>query len=354
MADNTYVEDAFDRDTDYIQRRIIDDPDAEWPVEAGRYRLAAARACPWANRALIVRRLLGLEDAISLAMAGPTHGEESWTFDLDPDERDPVLGIHLLREAYDAAFPDYPKGVTVPALVDVPSGQVVTNDFPTITLDLSTQWTAHHRDGAPDLYPEPLRDEIDEVAAANYEHVNNGVYKCGFAGRQSSYDDAYAALFGRLDELEERLTDQRYLVGDTITEADVRLWPTLVRFDAVYHTHFKCNRNKLTEMPALWGYARDLFATPGFGDTIHFPQVKSHYYEVHTDVNPNGIVPGGPDLTNWAEPHGRESLGGRPFGDGTPPPPPLVHERVPAEANPALATLAPDAVAAAPSGVAAR
>ena len=329
----------FERDTDYIVRRILDDPDAEWPVEAGRYRLAVARACPWANRAIIVRRLLGLEDAISMAVAGPTHDADSWTFDLDPDGVDPVLGIPRLKDAYEAAFPGYPKGITVPAFVDVPTGQVVTNDYGQMTLDMSTQWTAHHREGAPDLYPEHLRDEIHAVDEVVYRDVNNGVYRCGFAGHQGAYDRAHRRLFERLDWLSERLSTQRWLVGDTITEADVRLFTTLARFDPVYHGHFKCNRSKLTEMPVLWAYARDLFQTPGFGDTLDFAHIKSHYYEVHLDINPTGIVPAGPSLDQWATPHHREELGGRPFGDGTPPPPPRPDEVVPHEHNPALALL---------------
>lgn len=193
---------------------------------------------PWANRALITRRLLGLDDAISMGVCGPTHDARSWTFDLDPGGRDPVLGYERLQEAFLARFPDYPKGITVRAFVDVPSGKVVTNDYPQMTIDLSLEWTAHHRDGAPELYPEARRPEIDDVADKVFHDVNNGVYKCGFAGSQVSYERAYDALFARLDWLGERLTDQRYLVGDTITEADVRLWTTLVRFDAVYHGHF--------------------------------------------------------------------------------------------------------------------
>jgi glutathionyl-hydroquinone reductase len=227
----------------------------------------------------------------------------------------------------------------VPALVDVPSGQVVTNDHPQMTLDLPTEWTAHHRDGAPDLFPEDRRDEVLEVADSFYEDVNNGVYKCGFAGKQRSYERAYDALFARLDALSERLERQRYLVGDTITEADVRLFTTLVRFDAVYHGHFKCNRSKLTEMPVLWAYARDLFQTPGFGDTQDFVQIKQHYYATHLDINPTGIVPKGPDERVWATPHHREELGGRPFGDGTPPGPVAEAEAVPRENNRALELL---------------
>ncbi|GAA1881485.1 glutathione S-transferase family protein [Lapillicoccus jejuensis] len=334
----TYVEDSFERDTAYIEDRILDGGD-RWPVEPGRYRLVVARACPWANRAIIVRRLLGLEDVLSMGVCGPTHDERSWTFDLDPDGLDPVLRIPRIQDAYLARFPDYPKGITVPAIVDVPSGQVVTNDFPQITLDLGSHWTRYHREGAPDLYPEPLRDEIDEVNARVYSEVNNGVYRCGFAGKQSSYEAAYRRLFDALDWLEERLTTRRFLVGDTITEADVRLFTTLARFDAVYHGHFKCNRSKLTEMPVLWAYARDLFQTPGFGDTTDFHDIKAHYYRVHRDINPTGIVPAGPVLEQWATPHGREALGGRPFGDGTPPGPVRAGEEVPPEHDPALALI---------------
>src|SRR5687768_2831725 len=311
----------FNRDSNYIQTRITADGSDGYPVEPGRYRLVVARACPWANRAIIVRRLLGLEDVLSMGVCGPTHDQRSWTFDLDPGGVDPVLRIPRLQDAYFARFPDYPRGITVPAIVEVASGTVVTNNFPQITLDLSTEWRAHHRDGAPDLYPEALRAEIDEVNKRVYRDVNNGVYQCGFAGTQRSYDAAFRRLFAALDWLEGRLERQRYLVGDTITEADVRLFTTLARFDAVYHGHFKCNRRKLSEMPALWAYARDLYQTPGFGDTTDFAHIKSHYYEVHRDINPTGIVPGGPDLSGWLTPHGREALGGRPFGHGTPPPP---------------------------------
>ncbi|OXM63196.1 MULTISPECIES: glutathione S-transferase family protein [Amycolatopsis] len=319
----------FKRSPNRFTARITADGADGWPVEAGRYRLVVSRACPWASRALIVRRLMGLEEALSVAIADPIQDERSWRFTLDPGGRDPVLGIEFLGEAYRAADPDYDGGISVPAIVDIPSGKLVTNDYPQITLDLDTEWVAHYRDGAPDLYPEKLRDEIDEINRAVHRDVNAAVYEAGFATKQPAYDDAYRRLFARLDELSDRLSRQRYLVGDTITEADIRLFTTLVRFDPVYHGHFKCNRHKLTEMPVLWAYARDLFTTPGFGDTVDFDHIKRHYYQVHEQVNPTRIVPGGPDLSAWAEPHGRADLGGRPFGDGTPPGPPPQDEVVP-------------------------
>ncbi|MDG4829643.1 glutathione S-transferase C-terminal domain-containing protein [Solwaraspora sp. WMMD1047] len=282
-------------------------PDAEgrWPLQAGRYRLVWSRACPWAHRVRIVRGLLGLDEAISLATVDPIRDDRGWRFSLDPDGRDPVLGIEYLAEAYRATDPDFAGRVTVPALVDTVTGRVVSNDFPQLTLDLSTRWGPLHRPGAPDLYPEPLRAELDELMEVLYHEVNNGVYLCGFATSQRGYQRSVRTLFDRLDDLSSRLTDRRYLMGDAITEADVRLFTTLVRFDAVYHGHFKCNLRKLTELPVLWAYARDLFQTPGFGDTVDFDHIKRHYYGTHPAINPTGIVPLGPDLSGWTVPHGR-------------------------------------------------
>lgn len=326
----TYVEQGqeYQRDMSYLPDRILlgersadplDDqfPSGStdsprdvpiWPVQPGRYRLVAAKACPWANRSIIVRELLGLQEVISLGMPGPTHDARSWTFDLDPGGVDPVLGYERLQEAYFARDPQYPRGITVPAVVDLESKAVVTNDFPQLTHDLYFEWRQYQRPDAPDLWPEECREEMEQVMRRVFTEVNNGVYRCGFAGSQEAYEAAYDRLFAALDWLEERLTDRRYLMGDAITEADVRLFTTLARFDAVYHGHFKCNRNKLTEMPALWSYARDLFQTPGFGDTIDFDQIKKHYYIVHSDINPTGIVPKGPDESVWYAPHGRERL----------------------------------------------
>lgn len=306
----------YERDMNYVGDRITcvpgrsadpQDPSAPdgalhvptWPVEAGRYRLIAAKACPWANRTLIVRNLLGLEDAISVGMPGPTHDERSWTFDLDPGGVDPVLGIHFLRDAYEAREPGYPRGITVPAIVEESSGRLVTNDFPWITHDFFFEWRDFHGADAPDLWPAELRDEMERVMQRVFTEVNNGVYRCGFAGSQEAYDAAYARLWETMDWLEERLSTRRFLMGEDLTEADVRLFTTLARFDAVYHGHFKCNRQKLTEMPHLWRYARELYRIPAFGSTIDFDQIKAHYYVVHSDINPTGIVPQGPDPAAW-------------------------------------------------------
>ena len=304
-------EGGYERKARYIETRITRDGagPGDLVVEPGRYRLAVSRACPWAHRAILTRKLLGLEDVLSMAVAGPVHDQDSWTFDLDPGGVDPVLGIPRLKDAYDARPGGYPEsGVTVPAIVDTTTGQVVTNDFHQIVKDMVTEWTEHQAEDAPDLWPEELREEIEEVSELVYHDVNNGVYKCGFAGSQEAYDKAYETLWARMDWLEERLASQRYLVGDQLTLADVRLWPTLVRFDAAYHGHFKCNRHKLTEMPVLWAYARDLWQTHGFGSTVNLEHVKAHYYATHLDINPTGVVPQGPDTAGWEVPSGREAL----------------------------------------------
>jgi putative glutathione S-transferase len=306
--------------------RITADGSDGRPAEAGRYRLVVSRACPWASRTLVTRRLLGLEEAIGLAVADPIQDDRSWRFTLDPGGVDPVLGIAFLADAYYAADPTYDGGISVPAVVDVPTRAVVNNDVFHMTLDLATEWGAFVRAGAPDLYPGALRGEIDEINARTYADLNAAVYQAGFATTQAAYEDAYRRVFATLDWLEERLADRRYLVGDTITEADIRVFTTLIRFDAVYHGHFTCNRNKITEMPVLWAYLRDLFQTPGFGDTVDFDHIKRHYYQVHATINPTRIVPAGPDLSGLTTPHGREKLGGRPFGDGTPPGPPPADE----------------------------
>ena len=329
-ARNAAPEGAFERDTTYIEDRIVasvapgspprqlDDATSLWPVEPHRYRLMAARACPWAHRAVITRRLLGLEDAISLGLAGPTHDADSWVFSLDPGGVDPATGLHRLKDAYENRFPGYARGITVPAVVEVAGAdsRVVTNSFATIPVDFNNEWRAFHRPGAPDLYPEELRPEIDRVAQRVYEDVNNGVYRCGFTRDQSDYEDAYERLWDTLDWLERRLSSRRYLVGEHITLADVYLYPTLVRFDPVYVGHFKASRNRIAQMPNLAGYLRELYQLPGFGDTTDFTEIKQHYYITHQEINPSQIVPVGPDMSWLADDHGRDRLGGSPFAPG--------------------------------------
>jgi putative glutathione S-transferase len=305
FGEETSKRGEFVRQANRFTDRITADGSSGWRAEPGRYRLVVSLACPWAHRAVIVRGLLGLEDAISLAVVDPVRDDRGWRFTLDEGGRDPVLGIEYLSEAYLTTDPSFDGRFTVPSVVEVSSGRVVTNDYPQITLDLSTQWRDFHRPDAPDLYPVALREEIDAVVEPIFRNVNNGVYRCGFASSQDAYEDAYDALFAELDRLSARLSTRRYLVGDQLTEADVRLFTTLVRFDAVYHGHFKCNRSKLSELPVLWAYARDLFQTPGFGDTVDFDHIKRHYYYTHEAINPTRIVPKGPDPSAWLTPHNR-------------------------------------------------
>ncbi len=305
LAAETGRRGEFTRQRNHFTDRVSADGSTGYPVQAGRYHLIVSAACPWAHRSVIVRGLLGLTDAMSMTVVDPIRDEAGWRFSLSPDGRDPVSEAEYLSELYLASDPDYTGRWTVPTLWDRQTRRIVSNDYPQLTLNFETEWTALHRPGAPDLYPVELRTEIDAVNDVVYSDVNNGVYRCGFATSQSAYDEAFDRLFARLDWLSERLKNQRYLVGNQLTEADIRLFTTLVRFDAVYHGHFKCNRNKLTEMPVLWAYARDLFQTPGFGETVDFDQIKRHYYVTHPNINPTRIVPRGPDLSGWAEPHHR-------------------------------------------------
>ncbi|PDP86611.1 glutathione-dependent reductase [Glycomyces fuscus] len=336
MRANQLPTEEITRDPAAFDDRVTADGRFGRRAEPGRYRLVVSRACPWAHRVVITRRLMGLEQAVSLAVTDPRQevieGDPHWVFTEatgSPGDRDPVLGIHALREAYLARDPGYDGGVSVPGLVDVESGHLVSNDFDQLVRDMGTEWDGLVRDGAPDLYPSALRDEIDALSHEVYTDLNNGVYRAGFAPDQKRYDAAVSAVFARLDALEERLSTRRYLVGDSVTEADIKLFPTLVRFDAAYHGHFKCNVRKLSEYPALWAYARDLFQTPGFGDTTDLDHVRVHYYWVHTAINPTRIVAAGPDPRGWLTPHHREELGGSPFGAGTAPGPVPAGERVP-------------------------
>jgi glutathionyl-hydroquinone reductase len=301
----TSTQGAFIRQAYTIRDRITADGSSGFRAEPGRYHLYVSLACPWAHRAIIVRRLLGLEDVISLSVVDPIRDERGWAFRDGPGHSaDPVNGFAFLSEAYLATDPAYTGRYTVPCIWDRVTRRLVTNNFPDITIDFETQFTAYHRPGAPDLYPVHLRPEIDAINELIYHDVNNGVYKAGFATTQSAYEEAFDALFARLDWLEERLARQRFLVGTHITEADIRLFTTLVRFDAVYYGHFKCNLRRLVDYPNLWAYARDLYQRPGFGETVNYDHIKRHYYMTHEQLNPTRIVPKGPAI-DWRAPHDR-------------------------------------------------
>lgn len=291
----------FVRQPNRFTERITADGSSGLPAEPGRYRLFVSYACPWAHRSLIVRRLLGLEDAIGLGVVDPIRDERGWRFPV----RDPVTNAEFLSELYLHSDPEFTGRYTVPCVWDTGTERLVTNDFPNITTTLETEFTAFHKPDAPDLYPRALRPEIDEMNDLLYGTVNNGVYKAGFATTQDAYDDAFDALFSTLDYLEERLADSRYLFGDAVTESDVRLYPTLARFDAVYYSHFKCNLRRVTDYPNLWAYARDLYSIAAFGETTDFDQIKRHYYVTQRNINPSGVVPKGPSV-DWTTPHNRE------------------------------------------------
>jgi putative glutathione S-transferase len=279
--------------------------DGELPVEAGRYRLLWARICPWAHRQIIALKLLGLDEVISVGTANPVRTTQGWEFSLDPDGIDPVLGIRFLSEAYTKADPDYTGRATVPAVVDITTGKVVNNDYFRLTNYWESVWAPFHKPEAPDLYPLSLRAEIDSLNETLFHEVNNAVYKAGFAQSQAEYEKAYDLLFAQLDQLEDRLSHQRYLFGDQITDSDIRLYVTLARFDIAYHTVFKVNRNRLIDFPTLWNYAKDLYQTPGFGDTTDFDAIKRGYHLGSHARNPYSILALGPDLSIWNERHDR-------------------------------------------------
>jgi len=287
--------------------RITADGSSGYPAEPGRYHLYISWACPWAHRTAIVRKLLGLEQVISLSAVDPVRDGRGWAFrEGDGHGLDPVNGFALLREAYEATEPGYDGHISVPVLWDRVTGRIVSNNFPDITIDLDTEF-GDWSDPAVSLYPQALRGEIDALNEMIYAGVNNGVYRAGFATSQQAYHEAVTALFATLDQLEQRLSGQRYLAGDGLTEADVRLWVTLARFDAVYYSHFKCNLRRIADYPALWGYARDLYARPAFRETTNFSHIKTHYYRTHPHLNPSRIVPDGPVL-DWDRPSGRDQF----------------------------------------------
>ena len=285
------------------------DKEDELPVEANRYRLIWAPVCPWAHRSIIVRSLLGLEDVISVGTLDPVRPEEKetsdWAFTLDKDNLDPVLKIHYLSEIYLKTDSTYKGRPTVPCLVDLKTKTVANNDYFNLTIYFETKWEKFHKEGAPDLYPLELRDEIDKFNDDLFDKVNNGVYKEGFARSQEAYNDAVINVFKKLDELEERLEHSRYMFGDKITEADIRTYVTLVRFDIAYYNAFKVNLKTLKEYKNLWAYARDLYQTKGFGDTTDFNAIKKHYH-LCCVPNPYKILPLGPNLDEWNSPHNRD------------------------------------------------
>ncbi|WP_026892020.1 glutathione S-transferase C-terminal domain-containing protein [Lacrimispora aerotolerans] len=282
------------------------------PVVPNKYRLLWMPACPHAHKVVIVRRLLGLENVISLGATGPYRTEHAWEFTNDPGGVDPVLGVQYIEDVYKKADPSYDKRPTVPVVVDIETGKAVNNDHVTLTLQLETEWKKYHKEGAPDLFPEKLRDDILELNEIIYQRINVGVYKVGFAHSQEAYEKAYTELFYYFDQFEERLSHSRYLFGDAITDCDVRLYPTLARFDVVYHLLFKCNKKRLKDYPNLWGYARDLYQQPAFRETTDFAFIKDSYYRSpHLRKlfgNVYNILPKGPDLSEWNSPHGRSSL----------------------------------------------
>jgi putative glutathione S-transferase len=278
---------AFIRpDTSFRERTVA----AE--VEPGRFCLYVSRACPWAHRTLILRAMKGLEHAVPVFYADPYMGENGWEFG-DPGS---AGGIRYLHQLYAKAKPDYTGRVSVPVLWDAKRSRIVNNESSEIIRMLNRDFDTLAKRKLPDLYPEELRKQIDAVNERVYQSVNNGVYRAGFATAQEKYDEAVSALFATLDWLEKRLAKRKWLCGARLTEADVRLFTTLVRFDAVYHFHFKCNLRRLMDYPRLWRYTRTFFALPGVARTVDFAEIKSHYYRSQKQVNPTQIVPRGPRL----------------------------------------------------------
>lgn len=278
------------------------------PAESGRYHLYVSYACPWAHRALIFRKLKGLEKHITLSVVNPYMGENGWTFEpADGVVADPIFHADFLHQIYTAANPKYTGRVTVPVLWDKKQKTIVNNESSEI-IRMFNQGFDHLDTRPGDHYPDRLRDEIDAVNERIYATVNNGVYRCGFATTQDAYDEALSELFDTLDWLEDRLGAQRYLVGNQITEADWRLFTTLVRFDPVYVGHFKTNLRRLIDYPNLYAFTRELYQIPGVSETVNMHHIKHHYYGSHDTINPTGIVPGGP-IIDFQAPHGRAALG---------------------------------------------
>lgn len=285
--------------------RVTRDGSGGFPAEPARYQLYACLACPWSQRVLIACRLLGLDRVIGLTLTDPVTDERGWRF-ID-DGSDPITGARFLAELYRASDSDYLGPCTVPLLWDVRTGRIVNNDVGQLGVMLETEFGEFHRSGAPDLYPAARRGEIESLAALIHHTVNTGVYKAALATSQAAYDQAVEAVFTTLDALDERLARRRFLLGGMLTEADIRLYPTLARFDAVYYQLFNCNLRRLCDYEHLWGYARDLYTLPGFGETTDLGQIKRHYFLSAEWGNAGNIVPAGPQI-NWLEPQGRAQM----------------------------------------------
>ena len=303
---------SWQRQTSAFREWVRADGSTPFTPDAGRYHLYVSLACPLAHRAVIMRRLRGLEDAISMTVVDPERDERGWA--IRPDQPgctdDPVNGFVFLSEAYAASDPAFEGRVTVPVLWDTVEGRIVSNESADVLRMLNVEFRGVARNPDPTYYPEELADEMEALMDDVYERVNNGVYSCGFATSQEAYEKAFRALFACLDDLEERLGSHRYLMGDRLTEADWRLFTTLVRFDPVYVGHFKCNLRRVADHPHLSGFLRELYQMPGIAETVNLDHIKRHYYRTHHTINPTGIVPLGPEL-DWDRPHGREGVGGR-------------------------------------------
>jgi len=296
----------FVRNPTSFRSHIRADRSTPFSPDAGRYHLYVSLACPWAHRTLIFRALKGLEDAISVDVVDPFLPPSGWTFEQNVAGAtgDRIKGFRLLREVYLESRPEFEGAITVPVLWDRKTEKIVNNESSEIIRMFNAEFQNVASHPEIDLYPEPQRAKIDAVNEWIYPEINNGVYRCGFARKQQAYSHAVQTLFAALDRAEEILSNSRYLCGDQVTEADVRLFTTLVRFDAVYLTHFKCNIRRLTEYPNLWGYTRDIYQTPGVAETVNMEHIKRHYFESHRQINPLGIVPDGPAL-DFEAPHDR-------------------------------------------------
>jgi len=293
-------------------RKKFGDGPNEWPVEPNRYRLIWMPGCPHAQKVVITRKLLGLDKVISLATTGVFRTEKGWVFSEDPGEVDPVLGIHYIHDLYIKEDPEFIGRPTVPIIADEITGKGVNNDHFWIPIYFNTAWKAYHKKNAPDLYPIDRREEIDLLNDFIYKRVNEGVYAVGFARSQEAYEKAFDRLFEALDILEARLENQRYLFGDYITDSDVRLYPTLARFDVVYYQVFRTNRNRIKDFKNLWAYAKDLYQIEAFKESTDFETIKIHY-QLSPHLKPlwgniYSLLAIGPDVTGWELPHGRERL----------------------------------------------